>query len=252
MIMAKQPLIGAVKTRLCPPLSVEQALLLYQAFLADTIRLVAAACRLLGSVSPAIAYSPATAYSYFRALAPSEFVLLPQQGANFGERLSGLPAQAQARGYGHVAMIDSDSPTLPPEYAARCFTELARPEVDYVLGPCTDGGYYLIGLKQPQPALFAGISWSTSVVTAQTLAAGEQAGLHGVLLPTWYDIDTADDLATLRAELRAEPQRAPQTSRVLAADEQNERTVANPTSSPLATTFASAVTAGGSNDGSKH
>ncbi|HMA37077.1 MAG TPA: TIGR04282 family arsenosugar biosynthesis glycosyltransferase [Chloroflexia bacterium] len=214
--MAKQPQAGAVKTRLCPPLTPAGALALYEAFLHDTIALVATACTLAGDVTPALAYAPAGAHDYFRACTPDRFVLLPQHGADLGERLSRLPAQAAARGYGPVAMIDSDSPTLPPAYAAQAFAALARADVDVVLGPCRDGGYYLIGMKAPQPALFRAIPWSTDQVTRATLAAAARAGLRVVCLPAWYDADTAADLETLRATLAADPARAPHTHEVLA------------------------------------
>ncbi len=215
IIMAKQPRAGGVKTRLCPPLTPAQAEALYTAFLRDTIALVAEAARLAG-VTPALAYAPREAEAYFRTLVPDSFVLLPQQGADLGERLNALPEQARAAGFAAAAMISSDSPTLPPRLVARTFAELARPGVDVMLGPCTDGGYYLIGMNAPQPALFTGIAWSTAQVTAQTLAAADRAGLRVALLPTWYDTDTADDLARLQADLAANPAGAPHTRAVLA------------------------------------
>ena len=214
IIMAKQPHAGAVKTRLCPLLTPAQAAALYSAFLRDTIALVAAAAQ-LAAVTPALAYAPADAAAYFRALVPDSFVLLPQLGANLGERLGNLPAQAQALGFAAVAMISSDSPTLPPALVARAFAELARPAVDVVLGPCTDGGYYLIGLHAPQPALFTGITWSTDQVTAQTLAAAAGAELRVALLPPWYDTDTVDDLIRLQVDLADDPAGAPHTRAVL-------------------------------------
>ncbi len=217
IIMAKQPSRGAVKTRLCPPLAPDEALALYQAFLADTIALVAAACALDGRAVPALAYAPADAEPYFRARLPPTFVLLPQQGADLGERLAHLPTQAAALGYGLAVMIDSDSPTLPPAQVAGAFAALRRPDVDVVLGPCTDGGYYLIGMKAPQPALFTGIPWSTEQVTAATLAAAQDAGLRVALLPAWYDADTAADLVTLQADLAQHSALAPATRAALAA-----------------------------------
>src|SRR5688572_24545261 len=105
IIMAKQPSLGAVKTRLSPPLRPQECIALYGAFLRDTISLVDAACRLAGEVTPAIAYAPADAEGFFRVLAPNHFVLLPQIGADLGERLSNLPVQAGELGYSPVAMI---------------------------------------------------------------------------------------------------------------------------------------------------
>lgn len=217
IIMAKQPAVGAVKTRLCPPFTPNEAMLLYKAFLGDTVEMVAEACRLAGDVTPALAYAPAGSHDYFRRTLPAEFVLLPQTGIGLGERLCNLPGQAQRSGYGAVAMISSDSPTLPPAIAADCFARLREPGVDVALGPCEDGGYYLIGLKSPQPALFTGITWSTGSVTGETMAAARQAGLQVMTLPTWYDADTVEDLGRMWLDLKDEAERAPHTRAILAS-----------------------------------
>ncbi len=216
IIMAKQPEVGAVKTRLCPPLTLEEAVLLYDAFLRDTIDMVAEACVLAGGVTPALAYSPDGASGFFRAMLPDNFVLLPQTGAGLGERLGNLPHQARHIGYGAVAMISSDSPTLPPAIAAQCFAHLREPDIDVVLGPCEDGGYYLIGMKAPQPALFTGITWSTDRVTRETLAAAAQAGLCVESLPLWYDADTVEDLGRMWADIEHDNVSAPHTHTLLA------------------------------------
>ena len=215
IIMAKQPIYGAVKTRLCPPLTSQEALLLYEAFLRDTISLVDEACALAGNVTPALASSPRGSHDYFLDLVPERFALLPQVGEDLGERLSNLPAQASALGFGPTAMISSDSPTLPPGVVARCFEELARPGMDVVLGPCTDGGYYLIGMNEPQPAIFRGITWSTEHVMRETLVAADHAGLRVATLPAWYDADGVDDLRRMWTDLQADSQLAPHTRQVL-------------------------------------
>jgi hypothetical protein len=88
---------------------------------------------------------------------------------------------------------------------ARAFDVLARDEADVVLGPCEDGGYYLIGLARSQPRLLAEVSMSTPDVLRDTLALAALAGLRAALLPPWYDIDVADDLRRLAAELAAGP-----------------------------------------------
>lgn len=215
IIMAKQPIYGAVKTRLCPPLTPQEALILYEAFLRDTTGLVDMACALASNVTPALAYSPQGSHDYFRALVPERFTLLPQMGEGLGERLCNLPAQVRALGFDSTAMISSDSPTLAPDVVARCFEELARPGVDVALGPTADGGYYLIGMNEPQPALFKGITWSTEHVTRETLAAASHAGLRVSLLPAWYDADTVEDLRQMWADLQADKGLAPYTREVL-------------------------------------
>jgi glycosyltransferase A (GT-A) superfamily protein (DUF2064 family) len=107
--------------------------------------------------------------------------------------------------------MSSDSPTLPAAFVAEAFERL-RDGADVVLGPCDDGGYYLIGLRAPQPRLLREVPMSTPTVTRDTLALADELGLRVALLPQWYDIDTAADLARLRAELRAAaPEVAPRT-----------------------------------------
>ncbi|MEO5953366.1 MAG: TIGR04282 family arsenosugar biosynthesis glycosyltransferase [Chloroflexia bacterium] len=216
IVMAKRPTEGTVKTRLCPPLTPRDAMMLYEAFLRDTIDMVSQASRLAGDVTPAIAYAPEEARDYFRELAPDNFVLLPQVGSDLGERLCNLPYQAQRLGYDMFAMISSDSPTLRPDVPAKCFAYLREPEVDVALGPCEDGGYYLIGMKTPQPALFAGINWSTASVTRDTLEAAEKAGLSVASLSLWYDADTVEDLGRMWADLEGDGTSAPRTHAVLA------------------------------------
>lgn len=101
--------------------------------------------------------------------------------------------------------MDSDSPTLPVAFLEQAFRALDDPAVDVVLGPCDDGGYYLIGLRAPCPALFRGIVMSTSTVAAETLERARARGLRVACLPSWYDVDTPEDLERLIQELHARP-----------------------------------------------
>ena len=211
VIMAKRPAVGLTKTRLCPPLTHEQAVALYEAMLRDTIGLG----RQLTGVSLAVALSPPGATSYFRRISPPDTILLPVAGADIGECLSLALEYLLTTGHPKVVALNSDGPTLPSDYLRRAFAWLD--EADVVVGPSEDGGYYLIGLKRPQPALFQDIDWSTERVTPQTVARAEAMGLSIALLPTWYDVDTVADLERLRAELTCLPtEAAPYTRRSLA------------------------------------
>jgi hypothetical protein len=92
-------------------------------------------------------------------------------------------------------------------------TALAAPGDRIVLGPSTDGGYYLIGMKRPHPGLFEDIRWSTDQVLSQTLARAADLGLPVVSLPAWYDVDDAETLQTLIGEvLDGQPFRGPALS----------------------------------------
>jgi len=199
LVVAKRPAAGKTKTRLCPPLSGEAAAALYECFLRDTLDVM----RQVPDVSRAIVYLPAGAEDYFHALAP-DMALLPQRGADLGERLDHLLTDALLRGVGQAVVMDSDSPTLPAAYLIGAFAALDR-EADVVLGPCDDGGYYLIGLKQPQPRLLREVEMSTPYVVRDTLALAEKLGLRIALLPQWYDVDTAAELERLRGELHESP-----------------------------------------------
>ena len=197
--MARRPAAGASKTRLCPPLSPEGAAALYACFLADVIDRVREAAGLVAGLVPGIAFTPADAAAHFAALAP-RFALVPQAGATLGERLDGVLSGALARGFGPVAAVNSDSPSLPAAYLAQAFAALDDPAVDVVLGPCDDGGYYLIGWRRPHPALVRDVAMSAPDTLAQTLAVAARDGLRVALLPPWYDVDTPADLARLAAD----------------------------------------------------
>ncbi|MEI7769485.1 MAG: TIGR04282 family arsenosugar biosynthesis glycosyltransferase [Chloroflexales bacterium] len=199
LVVARAPIAGQTKTRLCPPLDGATAAALYTCFLRDTLALMDQ----VPDVRRTIGYLPEDATGYFRDLAP-HMALAPQRGADLGERLDSLLCDALAGGAAQAVVMDSDSPTLPAVYLRQSFAELAA-GADVVIGPCEDGGYYLIGLRRPQPRLLREVRMSTPDVLRDTLAIAAELGLRAALLPTWYDVDTATELARLREELRAAP-----------------------------------------------
>ncbi|WP_298815858.1 TIGR04282 family arsenosugar biosynthesis glycosyltransferase [Chloroflexus sp.] len=193
-MMARRPEAGRVKTRLCPPLTPAQAATLYAAFLRDVIELI----RTVPGVQPVIAYSPVDAGDYFAILAP-DIAHRPQIGVDLGERLAAVTSDLLREGSPAVIVIGSDSPSLPPEYIEQALVELHR-GADLVLGPADDGGYYLVGLRQPAPSLFTQVTMSTPAVLHDTLAVARQLGLRARLIAPWYDIDTVADLIRLRTD----------------------------------------------------
>jgi rSAM/selenodomain-associated transferase 1 len=199
LVVAKRPAAGQTKTRLCPPLSGEAAAALYDCFLRDTLDVM----RQVPGVARGIGYLPEDATDYFHQLAP-DMALTPQHGANLGQRLDHLLTGALSGGARQAVVIDSDSPTLPAEYLAMAFAALGG-EADVVLGPCDDGGYYLIGLKRPQPPLLREVQMSTPFVVRDTVALASEFGLRVQLLPQWYDVDTVAELDRLRVELGETP-----------------------------------------------
>ena len=208
VIMAKVPSPGQVKTRLCPPLSPGQAAGLYRAFLCDKITQV----RTLTTARPAIAYTPASGEDFFADVAP-DFTLMAQQGADLGERLVHCLGSFLTMGYTGVLVIDSDTPTLPTSFLQQAIELIASPDVDIVLGPSADGGYYLIGMRALHRELFADMPWSTSAVLPETVRRAEARGLKVAWLPSWFDVDTPEDLQRLRAALAQTEGVEPQQTR---------------------------------------
>jgi rSAM/selenodomain-associated transferase 1 len=196
LTVAKRPQPGKTKTRLCPPLNAAQASALYECFLLDTLDLM----RSLPGVRCTLAFVPAEAYGYFSSLAP-DMDLVTQRGATLGDRLDALLRHALAEGAAKAVVMNSDSPTLPAAYLVQAFQALDT--ADVVLGPADDGGYYLIGVKKPQPGLLRPVRMSTPQVLQDTLNLAQGAGLTTALLPSWFDIDAPQDLERLRRELLA-------------------------------------------------
>ena len=195
IVVAKQPAPGQTKTRLSPPLTPEQASALYECFLQDTLDQM----RMVDETQRLIAYLPQNAQNYFLRLAP-DFELALQNGHDLGERLDNALTGCLSKGYERAVIMDSDSPTLPPAFLSQAFNVLAD-GADVALGPCEDGGYYLIGIKKPAPRLLRGVRMSTATVTADTIAIAKEEGLNVSLLPTWYDVDDGTGLIRLMKEM---------------------------------------------------
>ncbi|MFZ4808791.1 MAG: TIGR04282 family arsenosugar biosynthesis glycosyltransferase [Hyphomicrobiaceae bacterium] len=199
-VMAKASAPGRTKTRLVPPLSPEQAAALNTAFLRDIAAGLLRAGR-LAPISPWMAYAPAGSAAFFRSILPAEINLLETARANFGDCLAHAIAALLDAGHPSACVLNSDSPTLPTAYLLAATVALAADGDRMVIGPSTDGGYYLLGLKTLHRRVFEDIDWSTERVFAQSIARAGEIGLPVVVLPTWYDVDEADSLALLEREV---------------------------------------------------
>jgi rSAM/selenodomain-associated transferase 1 len=211
-IMAKAPTAGEVKTRLCPPLSPDEAALLARCFLLDTIGLV----RGLGdAIAVGIAFTPESDRDVFEALAPG-VRLVAQRGDDMGARMLHALEDSLRAGHAGALVIGSDTPTLPPAFLRRAVERVVSPDVDLVLGPSDDGGYYLIGMRTAWPFLFTEMPWSTAGVAAETVRRAGAHGLRVARLPSWLDVDTPEDLRRLVASFAGAGARpAPHTRRFL-------------------------------------
>jgi hypothetical protein len=195
--MAKVPGAAAVKSRLHPVLGAEPATRLYECFLRDRLDALSA----VEDIDRVIAFTPSEARAVMAGLAPLGFVLRAQRGADLGARLDNLLTDLLAAGHPGAVAIDSDSPTLPMRYVDEAAVVLAAGEADVVVGPCDDGGYYLIGLRQPRPELFVAMPWSTERVLGLTLERARRSGLRTHVLSPWFDVDTEADLRRLQREI---------------------------------------------------
>jgi hypothetical protein len=198
LVFAKEPRPGAVKTRLCPPFTPEQAASLYASLLADVLEASAAAAGRLG-LAPILCATPPEACEAMARSAPAAFRTLPQRGPDLAARMAAALEDAAALGHAPLLLRGSDSPLLGEESLAAALGALRR--ADLVLAPDRDGGYHLVGLRRPAPGLFDH-AMSTASVLEDTPASAARLGLRSELLAPGFDVDRAADLALL-AEARA-------------------------------------------------
>ncbi|MEY2513012.1 MAG: uncharacterized protein QOJ89_370 [bacterium] len=186
VVIAKAPVAGQVKTRLCPPLDHGQAAALAEAALADTLN--------------AVAWTPARR----RVLAldgaagdwlPAGFEVIAQRGGGLAERLAHA-----TRDVGETLLfVGMDTPQLTRALLCDALARLAEPGVDAVLGPTTDGGYWTIGLRAPDPDVFASVPMSTAGTGAAQRARLDELGLRTAELRPLRDVDTYEDAAAVAA-----------------------------------------------------
>src|SRR5262249_22645248 len=146
-----------------------------------------------------LAFSPPEAGRYFQDLARDCFTVLPQGDGDLGRRMSSFFAQHLRESAASVVLVGSDSPTLPTAFIEQAFAALDRAAV--VLGPATDGGYYLVGCARHLPSIFREVDWGTSHVLQQTVARFADTAWRLAVLPPWYDVDTLADWQMLRGHV---------------------------------------------------
>jgi rSAM/selenodomain-associated transferase 1 len=206
--MAKASAPGRAKTRLVPPLTFEEAAVLNTAFLqdvADNVLLAADEAERHGGIAGYAAYGPPGSEDFFRHTLPGAIGLIEAWRQNFGDCLLHTIEEIFARGHASAVVLNSDSPTLPTAFLVETAAALARPGDRAVLGPSSDGGYYLLGLKAAHRHMFDDIAWSTEQVAKQTLERAREIGLEIHRLPVWYDVDDVDGLRRLYTELPDRP-----------------------------------------------
>ncbi|WP_043159432.1 TIGR04282 family arsenosugar biosynthesis glycosyltransferase [Bradyrhizobium sp. Ai1a-2] len=199
-IICKAPQPGRAKTRLAAAIGAVAASELSACFLRDVAAAIEAVPETLGSRGYGV-YAPAGVEHIMRELLPATFGLMLQAGDDLGDVLFGATRDLLIDGHDCVLLVNGDSPTLPARFLAQAIAILREPGDRMVLGPASDGGYYLIGLKHPHRQLFTQIAWGTETVARSTCKRAAEIGLATTLLPEWYDIDDAETLDWLRDEL---------------------------------------------------
>jgi uncharacterized protein len=205
VIMAKAPRPGSVKTRLVPGLSPAAVTAFYGCLLEDTLALASS----LRDVEVAI-MCPDTDVNELTQLAGSEVGVIAQKGEGLAAGLISVFAHFAEDHHRRTIAFNSDSPHLPRSVLEGAFETLAIHDV--VVGPTHDGGYYLVGAKASHPTLFGGDGMGTSSALERLLSRVRDLELSIGFADSFYDIDVADDLGRLAAELRLAPARAPRTA----------------------------------------
>ena len=218
IIFAKQPAPGRVKTRLSPPLTMEEGAELYSCMLRDTIAMAGGLPDLHLTIHH---QDDPGAADYFAALAPG-VESYPQVGNDLGERMQNAFVRLFRKGFRKVAVIGSDSPDLPGEYVLRAY-EMIDGGADAVFGPAEDGGYYLLAMERLWQELFSDLPWSSGKLLRASLDRADEAGIRVSLLPGWYDMDTCEDL--MRAIERGSIPSAPLTDEFLQGLDRSRLTV---------------------------
>ena len=199
-IFCKTPMPGLSKTRLSPPLRPDECAALSACFIRDLARTIGELTH-TGEVTGYAIYTPAGSERALRDMLPSDFRLQLQCDGDFGRRLATAMRELLDIHAGAI-LVNADSPTLPLSILRAAVDATRRGGV--VLSPALDGGYTLIGLSRLHERLFADIPWSTSRVHQATVERAAEIGVPVVNVPGWYDIDDAESLSLLQAELAGE------------------------------------------------
>ena len=199
MVVAKAPAAGQTKTRLGAAIGLDAAAEFYKCLLLDVLDVV----RCVPEIVRAIAYFPEGSEDVFREIAP-DFKLVLQQGEDFGARLDHVLTTCLANGYTSAGVMSSDTPLIDPFAITNAFDALDQGH-DVSLGPCDDGGYYLMTIKSPQPGILRPIQMSTPRVLQDTLDAAARHSLRVAMVSMTLDIDTAADLAHIQQQLAQQP-----------------------------------------------
>lgn len=191
ILFIKAPRRGTVKTRLQPQLTPSVALQLYRAMVEDLLDTLST----LSNCDIYIYYYPADAHEEVLSWLGEKWNFHPQQGEDLGARMANAFADLVSQNYPKIVLAGSDIPSIDRQTIEEAFNQLDKS--DLVIGPCDDGGYYLIGMKQLHRQIFQNMNWSHDQVLAQTLHKTHAAGLEVRQLEMKSDIDAFADVKEL-------------------------------------------------------
>lgn len=191
------PKPGVTKTRLLPVLSGDQCAQLHTAFLKDL-------ASVYGEVEADlfVAYTADPAWEMLKDIFPAAYGYFPQEGADLGEKMYHALRQVLELGYDAAVLTGADLPRMTKAHLESGFAALTH--ADITLGPTSDGGYWLVGMKQPHRAVFEKQQYGGATVLENTVAAAKAAGLTASFAKTCDDVDTPEDLAALAGKLSPE------------------------------------------------
>ena len=193
ILFARDLILGQVKTRLSSLFDDETILRLYTCFVEDSLEKI----RQVDNADCFVGISPSNISGFFNGIEDSDTRLFIQQGKDLGDKMRQAFVDRFSDGYKKVVIIGSDSPSLPVSY----INQALNSDKDLMLGPSTDGGYYLIAMTGKVSEVFDGIAWGTEQVLDETLNRVKKAGVSLELLPVWYDVDFPEDLKFLKTHL---------------------------------------------------
>lgn len=185
IIFVKAPRAGMVKTRLASAIGAEAACAAYRKLAGELFQRLHALC------SVELRFSPDDAANEISQWRRQDWQLQPQGEGDLGMRMARAFDDAFANGARYVVVIGSDCPGIMPTDIESAWIGLRGKDV--VIGPARDGGYWLIGLRLAQPALFQGIEWSSDKVLEQTLGRARERDLKVEMLRELSDVDTERD-----------------------------------------------------------
>jgi uncharacterized protein len=193
IVFVKYPQPGQVKSRLAKDYDDDFAADLYSAFVLDILERV-----LKGDWQLRIYFDPPKRAIEIKKSFGNGHEYRPQRGSDLGARMKNAFDDCFSDGFKSIVLIGSDFPDLPLKIIKDAFAALDSPS-DAVIGPATDGGYYLIGFRYDTflPHIFEGLTWGTPLVLEETIRILKAENHIPQLIDEWHDIDTGNDLLGL-------------------------------------------------------